>query len=259
MPNSRNSAGRWPKSVTHAKHWRANSRHCVSTRKAGSRNWSARSSGCSHRPPRLDDDPLRARPPRSLSPRLDHRLQQELPCVTPASPCSSPLHAFSIPSPARAQFCPGVTPWVFDDVQASDPFCGFITWMANEQITGGCSVIDANHRLYCPNAGVTRTQMAAFMFRLGSALFPTTCAPGQVMKWNGTDWACANDSTAASSGTVTSIAAGTGLQATPNPITSSGSLAIAATVSASSGVQREPDSEVEWKPPGSALPTRWAR
>ena len=47
------------------------------------------------------------------------------------------------------------------------------------------------------------------------------------MKWNGTDWACANDATA-SSGTVTSIAIGTGLQATPNPITSTGSLAIAA-------------------------------
>lgn len=30
----------------------------------------------------------------------------------------------------RAQFCPGVSPWVFDDVLASDPFCGFITKMA---------------------------------------------------------------------------------------------------------------------------------
>ena len=77
-----------------------------------------------------------------------------------------------IPSPARAQFCPGVSPWVFDDVQASDPFCGFITWMAQEQITGGCSVVDANHRRYCPADFVNRTQMAAFMFRLGNALFP---------------------------------------------------------------------------------------
>ncbi|MFO1313635.1 MAG: tail fiber domain-containing protein [Burkholderiales bacterium] len=69
--------------------------------------------------------------------------------------------------PARAQFCPGVSPWVFDDVQASDPFCGYITWMAQNGISLGCQVIDANHRLYCPSANVSRSQMSAFMSRLG--------------------------------------------------------------------------------------------
>ena len=130
---------------------------------------------------------------------------------------------------ARAQFCPGVSPWVFDDVLASDPFCGFITRMAQQNVTLGCIVIDANHRLYCPDDSVTRKQMAAFMARLGDALFPLTCAAGQVMKWNGSAWACANDSTGGGGGggTVTSVLAGTGLQGSPNPITGSGSLNLA--------------------------------
>ena len=102
---------------------------------------------------------------------------------------------------ATAQpFCPGVSPWVFDDVQASDPFCGFITWMAQQNVTLGCLTIDANHRLYCPDGLVTRKQMAAFMKRLGDAVLPLTCAAGQVMKWNGTAWACANDNIGGSGG-----------------------------------------------------------
>src|SRR4030095_12231374 len=72
----------------------------------------------------------------------------------------------TLTQPARAQFCPGVSPWVFDDVMASDPFCGFITFMAQNGITTGCQIIDANHRLYCPNASVSRAQMAGFMHRL---------------------------------------------------------------------------------------------
>ena len=129
---------------------------------------------------------------------------------------------------ARAQFCPGVSPWVFDDVLASDPFCGFITKMAQQNVTLGCIVIDANHRLYCPNDSVTRKQMAAFMARLGDALFPLTCAAGQVLKWNGSAWACANDNGGGGGGTVTSVLAGIGLQGSPNPITGAGSLNLAA-------------------------------
>ena len=128
---------------------------------------------------------------------------------------------------ARAQFCPGVSPWVFDDVLASDPFCGFITKIAEQGVTLGCALIDANHRLYCPNAFVPRNQMAAFMARLGDALFPLTCATGQVLKWNGTAWTCANDNTGGGGGTVTSVLAGTGLQGSPNPITGAGSLNLA--------------------------------
>jgi hypothetical protein len=53
----------------------------------------------------------------------------------------------AVGEPAHAQFCPGVSPWVFDDVLASDPFCGSITWMAQNGVSLGCQVIDANHRL----------------------------------------------------------------------------------------------------------------
>ena len=88
-----------------------------------------------------------------------------------------------------AQFCPGVSPWVFDDVLASDPFCGFITKIANQGVTLGCLVIDGNHRLFCPGDAVRRDQMAAFLARLSDALFPLTCASGQVLKWNGSAWA----------------------------------------------------------------------
>ncbi|MFO1311551.1 MAG: tail fiber domain-containing protein [Burkholderiales bacterium] len=159
----------------------------------------------------------------------------------------------AITQPARAQFCPGVSPWVFDDVAASDPFCGYITWMAENGITLGCQTIDANHRLYCPNATVTRAAMAAFMNRLGNVrveavdtgpgltggpitsvgtinlaatqLLPTTaCTSNQIPRWNGSAWSCSND--ANSGGTVTSVASGTGL--TGGPVTTTGTLSIAA-------------------------------
>jgi hypothetical protein len=71
--------------------------------------------------------------------------------------------------------------------------------------------------------------MAAFMNRLGDSLFPLTCAAGQVMKWDGLQWACANDAIGGGGGggTVTSVAAGTGLQGSPNPITGAGSINLA--------------------------------
>jgi hypothetical protein len=56
-------------------------------------------------------------------------------------------------------------------------------------------------------------------------LLPTTaCANGEITKWNGTAWACA---AAASSGSVTSVATGPGL--TGGPITSTGTVNLAAT------------------------------
>ena len=91
---------------------------------------------------------------------------------------------------ARAQSCPGATGWVFDDVQASDPFCPQITWLAQRGITMGCALVDGSHRLFCPSAEVTRESLAAFLNRTASAMFPQTCAAGAVMQWNGTDWAC---------------------------------------------------------------------
>jgi hypothetical protein len=50
-----------------------------------------------------------------------------------------------------------------------------------------------------------------------------SCATGQVLQWTGVAWMCATVSSAAG---VTSVTAGTGLTATPNPIISSGSLAV---------------------------------
>lgn len=126
---------------------------------------------------------------------------------------------------ARAQFCPGLSPWVFDDVAANHPFCSDVTAMALRGVTTGCSVIDAEHRLYCPDLFVTRVQMARFLGQFGRSLFPLDCAAGQVMKWDGSVWSCAPDNVAP--GTVTSVLAGTGLQASPNPITGSGSINLA--------------------------------
>ena len=160
---------------------------------------------------------------------------------------------FSIAPSVHAQFCPGAAPWVFDDVPVGDLFCGYITWAAQNGITLGCAIIDANHRLYCPNDAVTRSQMAAFVNRLGNVrveavgtgpgltggpitgigtinlaatnLLPTAaCANNQIARWNGSAWACSTD--ANSGGTVTSVGSGTGLSG--GPITTSGSLSIAA-------------------------------
>ena len=157
----------------------------------------------------------------------------------------------TLSSPARAQFCPGAAPWVFDDVPAGDLFCEFITWAAERGITQGCLIIDANHRLFCPTDAVTRSQMAAFVKRLGDVrveavatgpgltggpitsvgtinlattqLLPTTsCANNQIARWNGSAWACSSD--ANSGGTVTSVGSGTGLAG--GPITASGTLSL---------------------------------
>ncbi len=72
--------------------------------------------------------------------------------------------------PVRAAGCPGAAPYVFNDVDASDPFCAYVTFMAQQGITGGCVTIDSTHRLYCPVDAVTRLQMAAFMGRLATAV-----------------------------------------------------------------------------------------
>jgi Chaperone of endosialidase len=118
---------------------------------------------------------------------------------------------------ATAQFCPGLSPWVFTDVPSNHPFCTDITWMAQRGVTLGCASVNATQRLYCPEQSVRRDQMAAFMRRLGDAVLPLTCAAGQVMKWDGSKWACA--------GTLASLAQGSGIVLSPNPITATGSIA----------------------------------
>ena len=87
-----------------------------------------------------------------------------------------------VSGPARAQFCAGAAGWVFDDVLASDPFCGYITWMAQNGVSLGCQVIDANHRLYCPNSDVSRSQIAALMNRLTTQPDSTSPMVGTITK-----------------------------------------------------------------------------
>ena len=94
---------------------------------------------------------------------------------------------------AHAQSCPGAPGWVFEDVPASDPFCPQITWLAQRGISLGCAVIDGTRRLFCGDDPVIRTQMALFLSRLADVLFPQNCSGGQVMKWNGSAWTCADD------------------------------------------------------------------
>ncbi len=60
----------------------------------------------------------------------------------------------------------------FDDVNENDPHAAGIQWLVDNGITGGC---DADS--YCPQANVTRAQMATFMHRLaGVAANPSVNA-----------------------------------------------------------------------------------
>jgi hypothetical protein len=59
----------------------------------------------------------------------------------------------------------------FTDVDSSSGFCANVDWLKNRGITTGCSS-PMMPPLYCPNAEVTRLQMALFMSRLGKAMTP---------------------------------------------------------------------------------------
>ncbi len=69
---------------------------------------------------------------------------------------------------------PPATGTVFDDVHVGDFAADFIENLASLGITGGCQV---SPPLYCPNASVTRAQMAVFLLKAehGSAYTPPTC------------------------------------------------------------------------------------
>jgi hypothetical protein len=56
----------------------------------------------------------------------------------------------------------------FIDVSPTDFFCQNVEWIANRLVTLGCTATE-----YCPNNFVLRSQMAAFLNRLGTALTPT--------------------------------------------------------------------------------------
>jgi hypothetical protein len=117
---------------------------------------------------------------------------------------------------------------------------GTVTSVASGSgLTGG--PITGSGTLSIANAGVTNAMLAhpTITLTTGSGLngpgtmtlgnsynlaLTTSCATNQVLQWNGSKWACSS----AGSGTVTSVASGTGL--TGGPITGSGTLSINTTV-----------------------------
>jgi len=65
----------------------------------------------------------------------------------------------------------------FDDVRCDSPYLAHVQALVSNGITGGCS---ASPPLYCPNANVTRAQMAAFICRAAGKIqfnreTPTFC------------------------------------------------------------------------------------
>ena len=64
---------------------------------------------------------------------------------------------------AQAHNCVG-----FGDLAGESPFCPSVSWLKNREITAGCGT-----NVYCPDAVVTRLQMAAFLQRMGDKLAPT--------------------------------------------------------------------------------------
>jgi hypothetical protein len=57
---------------------------------------------------------------------------------------------------------PPATGTVFTDVPSDDPFAKWIEQLARDGITGGCATSPPQ---YCPDAVVTRAQMAVFLLR----------------------------------------------------------------------------------------------
>jgi hypothetical protein len=68
---------------------------------------------------------------------------------------------------------PPATGTVFADVPISNPFVAFIEDLAARQVTSGCLPVGN----YCPDANVTREQMAVFLLRMleGPTYFPPDC------------------------------------------------------------------------------------
>lgn len=62
----------------------------------------------------------------------------------------------------RLQVSPGPATPTFDDVDGNHPFFPFIEALVGAGITGGCN---PSPPMFCPNAFVTRAQMAAFLSR----------------------------------------------------------------------------------------------
>ncbi len=73
------------------------------------------------------------------------------------------MAAFLIRALKQAQVTPA-TP-TFADVPASHPQFGYIEALVKLGVTTGCGTNDAGQRVYCPDRGVTRAEMAVFIVR----------------------------------------------------------------------------------------------
>ena len=89
-------------------------------------------------------------------------------------------------------------------------------------LTGG--PITTTGTISLADDGVTSGKIQDGTIQLAD-LAQNDCDSGQVMKWNGTAWACAADDDTNSGGTVTQVSTGTGL--TGGPITGSGTISLA--------------------------------
>ena len=83
----------------------------------------------------------------------------------PRRGASRPLRRVAVGLLALALLVPGVVlaSHQFTDVPTSHTFHNDIDWLADAGVTGGCG-----SGRFCPNASVTRGQMAAFMHRLSN-------------------------------------------------------------------------------------------
>ncbi len=73
------------------------------------------------------------------------------------------MAAFLIRALKKGQLTPA-TP-TFADVPTSHPQFGYVEALVKLGVTTGCGTNDAGQRLYCPDRGVTRAEMAVFIIR----------------------------------------------------------------------------------------------
>lgn len=81
----------------------------------------------------------------------------------------------------------------FSDVPPSNVHHDAIDSIADAGVTEGCEP-----GRYCPDDFVRRDQMASFLDRLET--LPLDCSADEVVKWTGSEWACAADEDSALSG-----------------------------------------------------------
>lgn len=73
------------------------------------------------------------------------------------------MAAFLIRALGQAQVTPGTA--TFADVPTTHPQYGYIEALVKLGVTTGCGANDRGQRLYCPERGVNRAEMAVFITR----------------------------------------------------------------------------------------------